>query len=198
MEKVAELEHVALDLGDFYKEPMTLTLQFTVLENAPVLEALWTPPSHGCVCRWLDDDTKERVLALIAVTGANAPLPKPVKVIFNDPATIVFWADGKKTVAKAHEGDDYDPIMGALICAYRKVTMNRRSVDAFEFTANELAGLRCTSNLRAVAQVLVTDADLDAVLSECLYELSLLNADDRGTVADTAMVAADILELGEV
>ena len=30
------------------------------------------------------------------------------KVIFNNPATIVFWSDGSKTVVKAHN-DDYDP-----------------------------------------------------------------------------------------
>lgn len=30
------------------------------------------------------------------------PTPKPVRVIFNDPATIVFWSDGTKTVVKAH------------------------------------------------------------------------------------------------
>ena len=28
------------------------------------------------------------------------------KVIFNDPATIVFWSDGTKTVSKCHP-DDY-------------------------------------------------------------------------------------------
>lgn len=34
------------------------------------------------------------------------------KVIFNDPATIVFWADGTKTVVKCGNGDTYDPEKG--------------------------------------------------------------------------------------
>lgn len=34
------------------------------------------------------------------------------KVIFNDPATIIIWKDGKKTVVKAGEGEKYDPEKG--------------------------------------------------------------------------------------
>ena len=34
-----------------------------------------------------------------------------VKVIFNDPATIVFWGDGTKTVVKA-ENEPFDPEKG--------------------------------------------------------------------------------------
>lgn len=33
----------------------------------------------------------------------NCALPSIKKVIFNDPATIVFWKDGTKTVAKCHD-----------------------------------------------------------------------------------------------
>ena len=33
-------------------------------------------------------------------------------VIFNGPATIVFWADGTKTVVKCQEGDAFDPNTG--------------------------------------------------------------------------------------
>lgn len=37
---------------------------------------------------------------------------RPVQVIFHDPATIVYWADGTKTVVKCAEGDTYSPIAG--------------------------------------------------------------------------------------
>ena len=33
-------------------------------------------------------------------------------VIFNDPATIVFWEDGTKTVVKCQDGDEFDPEKG--------------------------------------------------------------------------------------
>lgn len=40
------------------------------------------------------------------------------KVIFNDPATIVFWEDGSKTVVKCQPGDKYDKMTGfAMACA---------------------------------------------------------------------------------
>lgn len=40
-------------------------------------------------------------------------------VIFNDPATIVFWADGTKTVVKAHD-EKYDPEKGLAMAIAKK------------------------------------------------------------------------------
>lgn len=42
------------------------------------------------------------------------------KVIFNDPATIVFWDDGTKTVTKCHGDDIYDETTGLLVCISKK------------------------------------------------------------------------------
>ena len=40
------------------------------------------------------------------------------KVIFNDPATIIFWKDGSKTVVKCQPDDKYDKMTGfAMACA---------------------------------------------------------------------------------
>ena len=39
-------------------------------------------------------------------------LPRIKDVIFNNPATIVFWEDGTKTVVKVMEGDEFDPHTG--------------------------------------------------------------------------------------
>lgn len=38
--------------------------------------------------------------------------PDVVRVIFNPPATIVFWIDGTKTVVKCAEGEKFDPYTG--------------------------------------------------------------------------------------
>lgn len=45
------------------------------------------------------------------------------KVIFNNPATIVFWSDGSKTVVKAHF-DDYDPEKGLAMAIAKKALGN--------------------------------------------------------------------------
>lgn len=45
------------------------------------------------------------------------------KVIFNNPATIVFWSDGSKTVVKSHL-DDYDPEKGLAMAIAKKALGN--------------------------------------------------------------------------
>lgn len=51
------------------------------------------------------------------------------KVIFNDPATIVFWGDGTKTVAKAHGDDKFDKEVGLTVCIAKKALGNRSNFD---------------------------------------------------------------------
>ena len=43
------------------------------------------------------------------------------RVIFNPPATIVFWKDGTKTVVKACDEDSYSPEGGFALCFLKKV-----------------------------------------------------------------------------
>lgn len=46
------------------------------------------------------------------------------KVIYNDPATIVFWSDGTKTVVKAQSGDTFDPEKGLAMAISKRVYGN--------------------------------------------------------------------------
>lgn len=46
------------------------------------------------------------------------------KVIFNDPATIVFWNDGSKTVVKAQLNEKYDPEKGLAMAITKKALGN--------------------------------------------------------------------------
>ena len=45
-------------------------------------------------------------------------------VIFKDPATIVFWSDGTKTVVKCGENDIYDPEKGLAMAISKKAMGN--------------------------------------------------------------------------
>lgn len=47
------------------------------------------------------------------------------KVIFNDPATVVIWKDGTKTVVKCQPGDTYDKEKGLALCISKKVLGNK-------------------------------------------------------------------------
>ena len=48
-------------------------------------------------------------------------------VIYNDPATIVFWKDGTKTVVKCQKdkGDTYNPELGLAMCIIKKLSGNK-------------------------------------------------------------------------
>lgn len=47
------------------------------------------------------------------------------KVIYNNPATIVLWKDGTKTVVKCQENDTYDPEKGLAMCFAKKALDNK-------------------------------------------------------------------------
>lgn len=51
--------------------------------------------------------------------------PKIKKVIFNDPATIVCWIDGTKTVVKCQEGDTFDKEKGLAMAIIKKMSGNK-------------------------------------------------------------------------
>ena len=49
------------------------------------------------------------------------------KVIFNDPATIVLWEDGSKTVVKVQDGDTFDKEKGLAMAILKKLLGNNGS-----------------------------------------------------------------------
>lgn len=49
------------------------------------------------------------------------------KVIFNKPATIVFWSDGTKTIVKCGENDIYDPEKGLAMAVAKKFLGTNKS-----------------------------------------------------------------------
>ena len=53
-------------------------------------------------------------------------MPEIEKVIFNDPATIVLWSDGTKTVVKTHD-EPYSKEHGLAMCIARRYFRDNRS-----------------------------------------------------------------------
>ena len=47
-------------------------------------------------------------------------VPQIKKVIYNNPATIIYWADDTKTVVQCQKGDDYDPEKGLAMAIAKK------------------------------------------------------------------------------
>ena len=77
-----------------------------------------------------DSATKAEILSTNATSIPKASpkptnyLPEIKNVKFNGPATIVFWADGTKTVVKCQDGDDYSEEVGLAMCIVKKVFGN--------------------------------------------------------------------------
>ena len=66
-------------------------------------------------------------LPMVKVTGyineelPAMPYPGIKKVIFNNPATIILWNDGTRTVVKCNERDVYDPEKGFAMAISKKI-----------------------------------------------------------------------------
>jgi len=50
--------------------------------------------------------------------------PEQKKVIFNKPATVVYWGDGTKTVVKCQNDEEFDPEKGVALCYMKKMCGN--------------------------------------------------------------------------
>lgn len=47
------------------------------------------------------------------------------KIIYNNPATIIKWTDGTKTVVKCQKGDIYSKETGLAMCICKKIIGNK-------------------------------------------------------------------------
>jgi hypothetical protein len=52
-------------------------------------------------------------------------LLKPVRVIFNDPVTVVYWSDDTKTLVRCSENEEFIPEFGLAMAFMRKLYPNR-------------------------------------------------------------------------
>ena len=74
------------------------------------------------------DDIKgilNRKYGLHSTSFENKYIPGIKNVIFNYPATIVFWEDGTKTVVKCQPDDDYSMETGLALCIAKKALGNK-------------------------------------------------------------------------
>ncbi len=69
------------------------------------------------------DDIRNKIKEL--VSKEKKDVAKIKNVIFNPPATIVFWTDGTKTVVKAQDGDAFDPEKGLAMAISKKALGNK-------------------------------------------------------------------------
>lgn len=67
-------------------------------------------PKEYCEC--VDRCSKQEPLFRVSHPLFNGQVPEIERIIYNKPATIVFWKDGTKTIVKCSKADTYDPEIG--------------------------------------------------------------------------------------
>lgn len=73
------------------------------------------------------ESSKNRGLDKIIIEEAKPRttyLPEITHVYFNDPVTVVMWADGTKTIVRCQDGDVYSKETGLALCVTKKAFGN--------------------------------------------------------------------------
>lgn len=102
----------------------TLTVSGSYLDTASTIASV----SNRCYCTNHCKHYNPDKFGNFSVPGSFAYLDKDKnlkevyikQVIYQNPATIVFWSDDTKTVSKTHAGDVYSPEAGLVLCILKK------------------------------------------------------------------------------
>ena len=116
------------------KIPVTIDYIETTADTFPKFEGHVTGPARVSY-RSLDDIRNDAEVPrntyrniLNSTYGiSSSRIPEIKNVIFNDPATIVFWEDGTKTVVKCQDDDEFDPEKGLAMAIAKKAYGNKGS-----------------------------------------------------------------------
>lgn len=70
--------------------------------------------------------------------------PQIKKVHFNNPATVILWTDGTKTIVRAQDGEAYDPEKGMALAIAKKFLGNKGNYyNVFDKYLSELEKVDC-------------------------------------------------------
>lgn len=122
--------------------------------------------------------------------------PDIKQVVFNSPATIVFWKDGSKTVVKAQNDETFDPEKG-LAMAIAKKTMGNKGNYYNEI--KKWVGEYCKSKpfgdlLMEAANKESSDHTKYAGLRVAYHNLHVVSHDKRSRKSDMIEVMEEAME----
>lgn len=105
------------DLPTMYEKMPLYTTDRTVQD--PSLDPDWW---NKCKPLMLEvDDKLLDICRNKLMTKQHKQIPQIRNVIFNDPATIIFWMDGTKTVVKCMQGYEFDAYTGFMAAVCKKL-----------------------------------------------------------------------------
>lgn len=110
-------------IGEFLLEEDG-SLSYSINSNGgSIISSVSQEYEKSSLSRWLKGDwdiMRGRSYAVIPYSNFITPR----EVIYNDPATIVFWEDGTKTVVKCQPGDSFSKELGLAMAFVKKVHGN--------------------------------------------------------------------------
>ena len=127
--------------GEKYMNAREFTNQLEELINNPA-QKLVGNISSGYI-NLTDDEVRKRCIMASAISSVPSEISTAyiiydkccknihnqlfsiTNVIFNPPATIVFWNDGTKTVVKTQNGEVFDPEKGLAMAISKKALGNK-------------------------------------------------------------------------
>lgn len=148
--------------GDPFKD-IYVTSKLVVIDRGrkpalPTLPDQRLGTRHDVEISSVDDiDCKELISFLM---GAQCPEPLVEWVRLGGDWVVVKWSDGTVTKLQPQDGDEYDPLVGLLAMAFRKVGRNRLRYAKFDGVVDSIAKGDFTSDdLRYLADTLHAVAD---------------------------------------
>lgn len=96
------------------------------------------------------------------------------RIIFNDPATIVKWSDGTKTIVKVCEGDTFDYIQGVQQAIIKKMFGSNRKIKKL-IREKSNASKIIVKKLRLDLKKIDSEMKLEAELEESAEQLKSNN-----------------------
>lgn len=115
---------------DGYLNPLERNKLVKAFQAGPIYLDLASEPCGGTTLFQIltkNFNAKKETVKEMLFGGAWYENGKPVyitRVLYNDPATVVFWNDGSKTVAKCAKEDKYNKETGLAIAVLKKAIGN--------------------------------------------------------------------------
>ena len=101
--------------------------------STPYSPWLYSTPLQQRAEELLERERVAKMMALLQPEEITFSIPnwgwssmiRPTKIIFNEPATIVYWTDKTKTVVKCQDGEPFDKEKGIALCYMKKMHDNK-------------------------------------------------------------------------
>lgn len=124
--RLTGIENEAGRTGLFWFSGFELSYPYTIDEFVKRMYALPAGYYRKTVVDYCGNNVIVRSKVAEKIKNPCLYLPKIKKVIFNPPATIIFWQDDTKTVVKA-VNEPYDPEKGLAMAISKKAFGNNQS-----------------------------------------------------------------------